>query len=350
MMRNLLRVLECLTTLSLLVVMCAGCSKRSGDDQPSVAYVSNGTARFFVIAERGAMAGGRDFNVDVQVRMPPNGVADQKRMVQDLLSRGTDGIAISPIDPDNQQDMLTEAANHTNLITQDSDAPDCGRLCYVGVDNYVAGRMCGALVKDVMPEGGTVVIFIGRIGQLNGRLRRQGVIDELLDRDHDSTRFDEAGKVLKGEKYTILDTCTDDLDTGRALAEAEDAISRFPELNCMVGLFDYNPPQCLQAIKKAGKLGAIHVVAFDEADGTLAGIAAGEIYGTIVQDPYRYGYESVRILAGLARGDKSVLPEGGFLDIPARKITKENVKEFWDELKRVLQQGEAAEESDTVTG
>jgi ribose transport system substrate-binding protein len=263
-------------------------------------------------------------------------------MVEDLLSRGTDGIAISPIDPDNQQEMLTEAARRTHLITQDSDAPDCGRLCYVGVDNYEAGRMCGGLVKQVMPEGGTVVIFIGRIGQLNARLRRQGVIDELLDRDHDSARFDPPSKLLEGERYTILDTCTDDLDTGRALAEAEDAISRFPELDCMVGLFDYNPPQCLQAIKKAGKLGEIHVVAFDEADATLEGITQGEIYGTIVQDPYRYGYESVRILAGLARGDQSVLPEGGFLDIPARKITKENVEPFWNELKRILD-GETAE-------
>ncbi len=94
----------------------------------------------------------------------------------------------------------------------------------------------------------------------------------------------------------------------------------------MVGLFDYNPPQCLQAIKKAGKLGAIHVVAFDEADGTLAGIAAGEIYGTIVQDPYRYGYESVRILAGLARGDKSVLPEGGFWISPLAKSPRKTSK------------------------
>ena len=37
-----------------------------------------------------------------------------------------------------------------------------------------------------------------------------------------------------------------------------------------------------------------------------------------------YGYESVRVLAGLIRGDKSVIPEDGFLDIAARQIRKEN--------------------------
>ena len=59
------------------------------------------------------------------------------------------------------------------------------------------------------------------------------------------------------------------------------------------------------------------------------------MFGTVVQNPYRYGYESVRILAGLAR-DQDVLPEGGVLDIPARAIRSDNVRAFWDELEATL--------------
>ena len=54
-----------------------------------------------------------------------------------------------------------------------------------------------------------------------------------------------------------------------------------------------------------------------------------------MQNPYRYGYESVRILAALKRGDRSVLPKGGVLDIPARQIRKDNVAAFWSELKQL---------------
>ena len=111
---------------------------------PSVAYVTNGIASFWVIAEKGAMDGGEEFNAKVNVQMPANGVEDQKRMCQDLLAQGIEGIAISPIDPDNQGDLLAEIAQHTRLITHDSDAPDSDRLCYIGMDNYTAGRMCGA--------------------------------------------------------------------------------------------------------------------------------------------------------------------------------------------------------------
>ena len=69
---------------------------------------------------------------------------------------------------------------------------------------------------------------------------------------------------------------------------------------------------------------------------TLQGIIDGEIHGTVVQNPYRYGYESVRVLAGLARGDDSVLPRGGFQDIPARQIRRDNAGQFRDELRELM--------------
>ena len=49
----------------------------------------------------------------------------------------------------------------------DADAPDSNRKVFVGVDNYDAGRMCGQLVKEALPEGGEVVIFVGRMEQDN---------------------------------------------------------------------------------------------------------------------------------------------------------------------------------------
>jgi ribose transport system substrate-binding protein len=304
-------------------------------DKPTVGYVTNMVASFWVIAQKGAQDGAKQYDVNVEVRMPPDGTeVEQKRMVQDLLARGIDGIAISPIHAENQLDLLAEIARHTHLITQDSDAPKSDRLCYVGMDNYTAGRMCGELVKQAMPDGGSVMIFVGRLGQLNARQRRQGVIDELLDRDPDPNRYDPPGTDIPSGKYVILDTRTDDGDPSRARSNAEDAIAAYPDLGCMVGLFAYNPPQCLEAVRDADKIGKIQLVGFDEDADTLQGIVDGDVIGTVVQNPYEYGHESVRILAGLARGDRSVLPEGGFLNIPARKITRENVETFWAELKQ----------------
>ena len=85
--------------------------------------------------------------------MPPKGVVDQKRMMETLLANGVDGVAVSPIDAENQTPFLNEVAENTILITQDADAPMSNRLVYIGANNYKAGRALGKLVKDAIPDG-----------------------------------------------------------------------------------------------------------------------------------------------------------------------------------------------------
>jgi ribose transport system substrate-binding protein len=310
----------------------AGTSSTPSAARPRVAYVTNGVDPFWVIAEKGATDAAKKFNADVQVIMP-DGANDQKQKVEDLLTRGIDGIAISPIDAKNQTPQINEAAKRTKVITHDSDAPESDRLLYIGMDNYKAGRMCGKLVKEALPGGGKVAIFVGRLEQDNARLRRQGTIDELLDRTDDSTRFDPPDAELKGAKYTIVGTRTDQFDRAQAKSNMEDMITRYPDLACAVGLFAYNPPACLEGIKRQNKLGQIKLVAFDEQDATLQAIKDGHCHGTIVQNPYMYGHESVRILAAMHRGVTRGIPTGKFLDIPARSITKANVEEFAADLR-----------------
>ncbi|MEQ8856655.1 sugar-binding protein [Gimesia sp.] len=348
--RELIRSCTLLATILIISLLLPACNQQKDNGKKTVAFVTNGVDPFWVIAQRGVEKAGEDLDVNVEVRMPPQGVADQKRMVQELLAQNVDGIAISPIDPENQNELLKEIAERSILITQDSDAPESPRQCYIGMDNYTAGRMCGELVKEALPDGGEVMLFVGRLGQANARQRRQGVIDELMDRSHDSSRYDEPGEVIKNDKYAILDTRTDDFDHPQAKANAEDAIAKYPNLKCMVGLFAYNPPLCLEAIRDAGKLKEIKVVSFDENEASLQGIMDGTVVGTVVQNPYQYGYESVRVLKALANGDKSVIPENEILHIPARKIRKDNVEEFWTELKSLLgdsakkDQGQSASE------
>ncbi len=336
-----MRAPRLLVPLLVALATLAACSKNGGGDgaadRPKVAFVTNGIASFWTIANAGVRAAAEEFAADAEFKAP-NDVADQKRIVEELLTLGVDGIAISPIDGVNQASLIDEACDRTRVITHDSDAPGTKRLCYVGMDNYTAGRECGKLLKEAMPGGGSVMLFVGRMEQDNAKLRRQGIVDELLDRPADRTRFDPPGEVLAGERYTILDTRTDQFDTSRAKANAEDALALHPDLDAMIGLFEYNTPACLEALQTAGKLGAVAVVGFDENDRTLQGILDGHVHGTVTQQPYRYGYESVRILAGLARGE-DVLPEGGFLDVPARVVRKEDCRAFRDELKRLVEGG-----------
>ena len=308
------------TILAIAATLLGGCKPAtksdSGSARKKIAFVTNGVASFWIIAAAGVKAGGEKFGVDAQTFMPVEGISDQKRIIEDLLTRGIDGIAISPIDPSNQSDILNQAAKRTKLITHDSDAPASERLLYIGMDNYKGGIMCGKLVREAMPNGGTVMLFIGRLEQDNSKSRRQGCIDGILGRTEDPKRFDPPSDVIEESGFKILGTLTDNFDIGG-----------------LVGLFVYNPPLILEVLSQANKLGKVKVIAFDEDDATLAGIQKGTVHGTVVQNPYMYGYKSVEVLSELAKGNTSVIPASKMIDIPARQIRKAELDAFWAELK-----------------
>ncbi len=323
-----------------LTLLMGGCKPSGGEatsvkstGKKKVAFVSNGVASFWTIAAAGVKAAGEAVGVDTETLMPVEGISDQKRIIEDLLTRGIDGIAVSPIDPVNQTDLLNRAAKRTQLLTHDSDAPASDRAVYIGMDNYQAGRLCGDLVREAMPKGGTVMLFIGRLEQDNAKRRRQGVIDAMLGRPSNPSNYDAPSGVIEGNGFKILGTLTDQFDRAKGKANAEDALAKYPDLGCMVGLFAYNPPLMLEALGQANKLGVVKVVAFDEDDATLAGIQKGVVHGTVVQNPYMYGYKSVEILAELAKGNTQVVPTSKFIDIPARQIRKADVDVFWADLK-----------------
>lgn len=329
---------------ALTLLLIAGCKPDSGPAdgakapgapgaRKKIAFVSNGVASFWTIAAAGVKAAGEKTGTDVETLMPVEGISDQKRIIEDLLTRGIDGIAVSPIDPVNQTDLLNRVARRASLVTADSDAPDSERAVYIGMDNYQAGRLCGDLVREAMPKGGTVMLFIGRLEQDNAKRRRQGVIDSIVGRPSNPSNFDPPSGVIEGNGFTILGTLTDQFDRAKGKANAEDALAKYPDLGCMVGLFAYNPPLMLEALAQANKLGKVKVVAFDEDDATLEGIQKGTVTGTVVQNPYMYGYKSVEILAELAKGNTAVIPADKFIDIPARQIRKDGVDAFWADLK-----------------
>ena len=318
-----------------LGICLSGCGDKEEDGKKSYALVTTGVASFWDICKKGGEDAGAELGVQVEVLMP-DGSTEQRKALEDLLSKGVDGMAVAAIDPENQSDIFDEVAQNALLITMDTDAPSSQRRVYIGMDNYDAGWMGGELVKEALPDGGEVILFIGRLEQDNAKRRRQGVIDCLMEREKDSSRYDAPGKVVKGEKYTVLATRTDLFDRNKAKEYVEDELTKNPDVDAMVGLFAYNPPIILDVLKERGDLGKVKVIGFDEDENTLQAIKDGEIHGTVVQDPYEYGNRSIKVLHALATGDDSVIPESKFIEFPARQIRKDNLEAFWSDLNKKL--------------
>ena len=304
-----LKTAVALTCAAALVV--AGCS-RKGSSGHTLAFVTNNASDFWTIARKGTeKADAERADITVEFRLGDGTAAGQKRIVEDLLANGVEGIAISPVDPANQTAMLDDAAQRTLVFTHDSDAPASKRACYVGTDNVAAGRQAGELIKSVLPQGGKIMLFVGQIDARNAQERLQGIKETIA-----------------GTKIEMLDVRTDDTDRVRAKANVAETLVAHPDVAALIGLWSYNGPAILNAVRDANKIGQVPIITFDEEDETLTGVKSGAIAGTVVQQPFEFGYEAMTRMAKVLAGDRSVIPSSGQVFIPTRVLRQNDVDEF----------------------
>ncbi|MCX5571177.1 MULTISPECIES: sugar-binding protein [Kaistia] len=290
-------------------------------DKKTLAFVVNVPADFWTIARAGTNKAQAELpNYNIEFYIPGEmSAAAQKKILEDLLARGVAGVAISPVNPDDSTAILNEVASKAVLITHDADAPKSNRLMYVGTDNVAAGRQAGELMKKALPNGGKAMLFVGTMDAANARERSQGIKEAIA-----------------GTNIEIIDIRTDGGDQAKAKANVEDTLTKYPDIDLLVGLWAYNTPQIYNAVKALGKAGSVKIVGFDEDQQTLKGVAEGVIDGTVVQQPYEFGYQSMINMAKIIEGDKSVIPENKLQIVPTQIIDKSNVKEFGENLKKVL--------------
>ena len=287
-------------------------------DKPALAFVVNAASDFWKLAEAGVRkAQGELPGYELQFRYPAQGTAAlQNALMDDLAAAGVDAIMISSVDPKTSIDAFNRIAAQVPLFTTDSDAPDSDRIAYLGSSNVAAGVQAGEIAVKALPDGGKCMGFVGFLGADNARERIEG--------------FKQA---IAGSGIELVDTRGDDVDFARARSNVDDVLVANPEINCMVGFYSYNPPKIYEALQAAGKLGEITVIAFDEDPITLGAVREGTFAGTVVQDPFEWGFRGMKLMAAYLEGDKSGIPADALIIVPTKVIDKDNVDAFEAELK-----------------
>ena len=304
------------TTVAAALLGLAGASQSQG--KKTLAFVVNGASDFWKAAEAGVKkAQGELPNYTLVFKYPEqSSAAIQTRIMDDLVAAGVAGIMVSAVDPKTMGDALNRVGGQVALFTTDSDAPNSKRIVYIGSSNVDAGKQAGQLMLKALPNGGKCMGFVGLPGADNARERIEGVKE-----------------TIKGSKIELVDVRADDIDQTRAKRNVEDTITARPEINCMVGFYSYNTPRIYEALKEAGKIGKVTIIGFDEDPITLGGVKEGTIVGTVVQQPYEWGYQGMKDLAKYLEGDKSFIPANKLIIVPTKIIDKSNVDAFWTELK-----------------
>ena len=208
------------------------------------------------------------------------------------------GIAISALDASNVA-VVNELQNlqkkGIKIVTLDSDVDRDqfrdARHAFIGTDNFVGGRVLGTCAKGLKPGGGEYVTFVGRTGA-------QNAIDRI-------SGFAQGA----GDKFVSDDTMADDTDRPRARENVRNAIDNHPNLRVLVGIWSYNAPAIVDVVRESDRRKDFTVVVFDAEPQAITAIGEGFIDAMVVQNPFRMGYDSIRMLAALVGDNKEVLAE-----------------------------------------
>ncbi|GMV25452.1 MAG: hypothetical protein AMXMBFR58_14830 [Phycisphaerae bacterium] len=243
-------------------------------------------------------------------RTPTNEDAQQQaQFVEQLVSQGADGIAISCSDANLLTSAIDDAVSKgVQVVTFDSDAPKSKRMAYYGIDDVEAGREVARQLGKVMGGKGVVAILAGNQNAPNLQARVRGVKEELAASFKDITVKDT---------YYHKETAND------AAAMVQQVQNANPEISgwAMVGGWPLFTQNALDGIYDKAK-----VVSVDTLPEQLAYVKSGQVQALIGQDCYGWGYQSVVMLVDKLANDKA--PEKVINNFKLAIVTKDNVSEY----------------------
>ena len=301
----------------------AGAARAPAGDKPQThrplvfVMVPKGVHPYFIPVYDGFKAAAAHYGVQVEMDAPPTfDVRLQVKVIEDLIARGVDGIAISADDDAGLVDVVKRAAQAgIKVITFDAPAPSTAALTYIGTDNHAAGYEAGRWMAEAMGGTGKVAILQGGLDATNLNQRTHG--------------FEEAlARYAPG--MTVTEVVNEHGDFSESVIKTERLLSSTPDLRGIFSVSAEGAPAAATVIRRAGKAGRIVVAGFDDLPDTIKGIRDGTISFCVVQNTYAMGWLSVERLLDAVHGRK--IPP--FIDTGALFVDRKNVDSYSEKMKR----------------
>ncbi|MGA2975226.1 MAG: sugar-binding protein [Spirochaetia bacterium] len=215
-------------------------------------------------------------------------VALQVKVIEDLVARGVNGIAISANDDQGLVAVIHEAMlAGIKVITVDAPAPSSEALTYIGTDNESAGYEAGKRMAAAMGGRGSIAVLQGGIGATNLNLRTKGFKRALSE---------------KAPGITVVEVVDEEGDFSISVNKTEALLAEYPGLNAIFSVSAEGAPAAAAVVKRQDRAGKVIVAGFDDLGDTLQGIRDGSIVFCVVQNTYRMGWLSVERLIDAVHG------------------------------------------------
>ena len=296
-----------------------GCSKKdaaSKNERLTIAVIPKGTIHeFWKSVHAGADMAGQELGVDILWKGPlkEDDREAQISVVENIITRGVDGIVLAPLDDTALRRPVDEAMrNGIPVAIFDSGLQGDNYISYVATDNFKAGQLAGKYMAKLLGGKGSVAVLRYAEGSDSTTKREDGFLDAIA-------AFADI-EIATSNQYAGV-------TTESALKAAENLLSRFGgnEGNLQIdGIFCATEPTALgilRALENAGYAGKVKFIGFDSSEKMIAALRASELSGFVVQNPMQIGYLGVKTLVRHIRGEQ--VPRR--IDTGSTLVTLENI-------------------------
>ncbi len=286
-----------------------GAQSADSGQQLEIAVIPKGlTHQFWVSVKNGAEAAAAELDAQIVWQGPPREteIEQQISIVQDMITRGVDAIVLAACDA-NALTGVVEQADRAGIpvVMVDSDVNSDIPKSLVATDNIEGGAIAVRVLAQLLDGEGDVGLLPFVPGAATSELREQGFREEL-------PTF--PGLRLAAANYSQSDAAI-------GMNVTSDMLTAYPDI---VGIFAANEPGAIgaaQALRTAGKVGEVKLVAFDASAEQLTALQDGVVQALLVQDPFKMGYEAVRVAVDALHGEE--VPKR--IDTGVTVITLENL-------------------------
>ncbi len=272
---------------------------------------------YFDLSRDGCMSEAKKIGVTCIYKGPAtHEPATEVQIMQDFVTQGVDGIAISVADADSVTGVIKQARDaNIPVITFDADAPSSARQVYLGTDNKEMGRELGRQLIKAHPKASTFATQSGGPAAQNLNERLAGLYE-----------------VLKGAGWTEVKGspafCND--DAALAAQQLSDFATANPDIGAIIpiGGWALFAPKAYKSfvdgVMDKVKAGTFPLVMPDTLPVELQALKDGYVQVLVGQRPYEMGEKAMDVLQKLKSGDKVASPIIIGLDV----VTKDNVDKF----------------------
>jgi len=278
--------------------------------------VKDTTSLYWQTVLAGARKAGQDFGVEI-AELGAQSETDADRQIallEKAVSSNPAAVVIAPVHFTALSKPIDEAAKKAKVVAIDSPADSKTLTSFLATDNVQVGRIAADILAERIQK---------TYADTEGDVALIAPLPDLVALDQRAKGFREQIAAKYGALDIVVEKVADgDATTGRDVMV--DIIASYPELR---GVFVSNPIMAKGAAEalvehKTNKTGdKINLVGFGLDDQLVKYLQDGTVAALVVPDPFRMGYEGVKIALAASKGER--VPAS--VDTGATVITKANM-------------------------